>query len=753
MNWTEGALQRHSRHSSSRADTIKMKQSLAKARLKLRQASQNQQTFVASSDSVPRSQMQPRRCQPQTTPIPKQPSRSSPTSAHLSDQSRKTKRKWYPASRSSFQTVDLNEKRRKLLRRGDWVGTSIQKPLSIVFPAHNTQSRQGKWGFRENLDQGNNRWREIIPPASNLRHHGPSPRDGSQLKGIQIKIGSQTTHSCLASATDTSSPIETRPHAGLGISTAVLGASSSDNDPDRSVGHRLLSQAHLIHVAAGLSPESESPSHRRRRFKPVLERYPRLSPAGMVHVESSPRTIHHPVPRRIARFHRSRQSSFADSTPFYPPAANPLLQHLGHHELRRASSRTSHSHESLLERGNEGTHFSLCSPRYNYPPLSASSPSESRKIQPLRQLPLRAGSTDSKSLVFDSPASSYESQNCNSGSLQALCSLSREPTARTSQVRETGTFDPEDDADAYTYSTSDQSTEIVHVAQNVKTPRQPSRPEDCHVEICHPQKPSTRTFNREGQIQSFHASSFSTNDPNEEISALPKEEKAWLDFLELDGDDATSTFYREDNQLPHSMVAESNHSNELEPEHLSRVIGLEADLPTSEGDHETIATRGSVESSTSMDNLPLMSSHAPGTIFGMDRHQEFEEDETVYGPGELPTIFDGTPCWGSQSSQAQTTPVGHVEETPAGGGGMDNASLQTQATEVRNTSPGAAGGFSFAQPKPFVGRFARTPAPGPRSLVQLSILEAPKRGRPKRKARDGRISIRGIGDYYDDPIE
>jgi hypothetical protein len=62
--------------------------------------------------------------------------------------------------------------------------------------------------------------------------------------------------------------------------------------------------------------------------------------------------------------------------------------------------------------------------------------------------------------------------------------------------------------------------------------------------------------------------------------------------------------------------------------------------------------------------------------------------------------------------------------------------------------------FIFAPPKLFVGRLSESVA-SDRPVVALKpvTLTKPKRGRPKRKARDGRASIKSIPMYHDDPIE
>ncbi|OIW28509.1 hypothetical protein CONLIGDRAFT_644689 [Coniochaeta ligniaria NRRL 30616] len=62
--------------------------------------------------------------------------------------------------------------------------------------------------------------------------------------------------------------------------------------------------------------------------------------------------------------------------------------------------------------------------------------------------------------------------------------------------------------------------------------------------------------------------------------------------------------------------------------------------------------------------------------------------------------------------------------------------------------------FIFAPPKLFVGKLSESVASDrPIVAVKPVTQTKPKRGRPKRKARDGRANIKSIPVYHDDPIE
>jgi hypothetical protein len=60
----------------------------------------------------------------------------------------------------------------------------------------------------------------------------------------------------------------------------------------------------------------------------------------------------------------------------------------------------------------------------------------------------------------------------------------------------------------------------------------------------------------------------------------------------------------------------------------------------------------------------------------------------------------------------------------------------------------------FAPPKLFVGKLSESLSTDcPVTAVKPVTMTKPKRGRPKKKAQDGRANIKSIPVYDDDPIE
>jgi hypothetical protein len=62
--------------------------------------------------------------------------------------------------------------------------------------------------------------------------------------------------------------------------------------------------------------------------------------------------------------------------------------------------------------------------------------------------------------------------------------------------------------------------------------------------------------------------------------------------------------------------------------------------------------------------------------------------------------------------------------------------------------------FRFAPPTLFVGKLSEALSSERRATAVKPVnMLRPKRGRPKKKAHDGRASIRSIPAFHDDPIE
>lgn len=138
MNWTEGNLARHSRGRKGKEVLLRQKEHFAKARASLQGAN--------AKTSPPSISFLAHRA-PSSSPARQRHSTSHPLSStkkHTREDSLRQASRYFqdadPAlpSPSSFQQDksaedSLRQKRQKLLDRGDWVGTSVQKPLQMEF--------------------------------------------------------------------------------------------------------------------------------------------------------------------------------------------------------------------------------------------------------------------------------------------------------------------------------------------------------------------------------------------------------------------------------------------------------------------------------------------------------------------------------------------------------------------------------------------------------------------------------------------
>lgn len=200
MNWTEGTLARHSRGRKGREITLRQKEHFAKARSGLLSAKAKLSPpsisfFAVAAHASP-------------------PAHHCP--ADFSVDSSRNRFREKPALRSShyFEDDDLelpspaslqlgqaeegavSQKRQKLLSRGDWVGTNVQKRIQVHFPRPRA-SIGGPWGgTRSHRHSSRQRLRHIlgvkaldaqnVVPEPAIRLSTPVAR--SQLR---VRVGSQ----------------------------------------------------------------------------------------------------------------------------------------------------------------------------------------------------------------------------------------------------------------------------------------------------------------------------------------------------------------------------------------------------------------------------------------------------------------------------------------------------------------------------------------------------------------------------------
>ncbi|KAF7557187.1 hypothetical protein G7046_g6109 [Stylonectria norvegica] len=331
MNWTEGALARHSRRKGWDKDAARQKEYFAKARARKAEGTTSKDSRGASfvPDYIPRSQAP--RIQPAgSSPIRpkskaarkrlihrrKEPHEGTSSISGQSTSSRLGKRSAEPRDDSGpsqrREPVDIDAKRRKLLEKTDWTGVNFQKPISVDFSWHKTQGRIPDARLHDTFVLHKNHLEDEQTKRRLRRRDKEGVLDGGSGGQIRLRIGSQDLRWSRASNSvrsptshhDPLSTLEWKSHKAQqeGVSTTCT-ASNLSSSP--SYSSRLHAARHPTSIWN--SPNNEPQRKRQRTFE---------DPKYVV--RSSPLVIHHPQPTRSNRLSlfniRSPDSEAAGST-------------------------------------------------------------------------------------------------------------------------------------------------------------------------------------------------------------------------------------------------------------------------------------------------------------------------------------------------------------------------------------------------------------------------------------------------------
>lgn len=196
MNWTEGNLNRHSRARKGKETLLRQKEHFAKARAGLLDAnikiSPPSVSFLALPARPPSS-------------VRRDALESASTTRYQGDD-RLVSSRYFSESHPKFPAPTrlreqeaedevLRQKRRKLLLRGDWVGTNVQKPIEMDFTKPR-RSPSYPWAVKKSRHQASKRkLRRLLGVA----HGGGQnrPRLGAvdtstptSLRRIKVRVGS-----------------------------------------------------------------------------------------------------------------------------------------------------------------------------------------------------------------------------------------------------------------------------------------------------------------------------------------------------------------------------------------------------------------------------------------------------------------------------------------------------------------------------------------------------------------------------------
>ncbi|KAK2015180.1 hypothetical protein LZ32DRAFT_164730 [Colletotrichum eremochloae] len=360
MNWTEGALARHSRGRGWKPELAKQRQYFAKARAGLRVVSGPNIASISVLPRLPESPTLHRGKQPPRTLIQSSPHFQPQQSPHgnngecrVDHSPHKRPQEEEPSmegrsfpeldrlmhtSAKRKHTVDdevaLDVKRRRLLQKTDWAGINVPKSVPFHFSARNNLAGNQIWGFRKKHDT-----RKPAPFFQQIRHknalRGPattysSTRDGG--REVRIVIGNEDIR-LGSEASNTEKNIHKRSLRTLSRSNNYYrsgyfqhsssrtfsqhNASPENHDHREVTGHITKSLREIRSGRDGAAPRNaatpvwSSASHGRRTKLEHVQR------AGQhLVVESSPSVVHHPVPQRLSQLVSARKLGTPKSDAF-----------------------------------------------------------------------------------------------------------------------------------------------------------------------------------------------------------------------------------------------------------------------------------------------------------------------------------------------------------------------------------------------------------------------------------------------------
>ena len=241
------------------------------------------------------------------------------------------------------QSSALQEKRRRLLSKADWVGVAIQQPLDLAFPGQRNRHDDLRWskGIKDQTRRPNNLRRLIdtnrIDGNIQVSHHKPRTgvRRGHGLP-LRIQIGSQEIQPSIATSSQASK-------GRFAIASNTNHSSSaSGSTPALSEAHELESYPSNQKTSRRISTlppvdsvKSSVPSHKVDTQRDS-EKFTARSEARLPRVIcSSSSVIHEPIPRRANKF---RVLQWSPSRPERTEREESLEVQVGRHQPSVAAS-------------------------------------------------------------------------------------------------------------------------------------------------------------------------------------------------------------------------------------------------------------------------------------------------------------------------------------------------------------------------------------------------------------------------------
>lgn len=195
MNWTEGNLNRHSRARKGKETLLRQKEHFAKHRARLLDASAKSSPPSISVLAVPTQPVSSARRADLKSTCSRN-SRSGDrliSSRYFSGVHPKLPAPTHPPDDDTEEV--MHQKRRKLLLKGDWVGTSVQKPIEMEFTKPGG-SPSNPWAAKRKPrhPESRHKLRQLVGLAHIEGHKRAHPRPvntrtSTSLKQIKIRVG------------------------------------------------------------------------------------------------------------------------------------------------------------------------------------------------------------------------------------------------------------------------------------------------------------------------------------------------------------------------------------------------------------------------------------------------------------------------------------------------------------------------------------------------------------------------------------
>ncbi|KUI58502.1 hypothetical protein VP1G_05778 [Cytospora mali] len=241
MNWTEGTLNRHSRGRKGKETVLRQKEHFAKARSGLLNANiQNSPPSISflAHPPLPASLVRHGPLKP-TQPSPKEHNDTLEYSRYFSEVNAG------PPNPAIFQQQQTGkeascQKRRKLLFKGDWVGTGVQKPIEMKFSGSRA-SPSHAWGARlAHHDSSRHKLRQLLGVKHDKGRNKANQGGSTPISNRKMKIRVGSRERTLGGSSNIS-----RSHRGDGSSFYVDSENAESTVAQVGVQHPLIPTAQV----------------------------------------------------------------------------------------------------------------------------------------------------------------------------------------------------------------------------------------------------------------------------------------------------------------------------------------------------------------------------------------------------------------------------------------------------------------------------------------------------------------------------